>query len=262
MKIALGVEYDGSAFHGWQFQGDVRSVQELLQLALSRVADHDVTVHCAGRTDSGVHATGQVVHFETGAHRSIRSWVLGSNTNLPDDTSISWAKQAPDTFHARFSAIGRHYRYLILNQQFRSALWRKRAVWIHQPLDESRMHIAAQKLVGTYDFSSYRALGCQAKHPVRTIHRLAVKRQGSFVSIEVHANAFLHHMVRNIAGVLIAIGKGEQAVSWAEEVLCLRDRTLGGVTAPPQGLYLTKVDYPAEFDIPESAGAKQINDFN
>ncbi|PUB74123.1 MAG: tRNA pseudouridine(38-40) synthase TruA [gamma proteobacterium symbiont of Ctena orbiculata] len=251
MKIALGVEYDGSAFHGWQFQGDVRSVQESLQHALSRVADHAVTVHCAGRTDCGVHATGQVVHFETDAARSERSWVLGGNVNLPADISIGWAQEVPDSFHARFSALGRRYRYLILNRRYRSAQWRNRAVWIHQPLDESRMHRAAQTLLGNHDFSSYRAMGCQAKHPNRTIHSLDVERVGELISIEVHANAFLHHMVRNIAGVLIAIGKGEQEESWTREVLELRDRTLGGVTAPPQGLYLTKVDYPAEFAIPD-----------
>jgi tRNA pseudouridine38-40 synthase len=249
MRVALGIEYDGTAFHGWQYQGDVRSVQELLQQALSKVADHRISVHCAGRTDTGVHATGQVVHFDTTAVRTDRSWVLGSNVNLPDDISVSWAKQVSDSFHARFSAIGRHYRYLILNRTYRSALWRNRAVWIHHPLDEKTMHKAAQKLVGTHDFSSYRALGCQAKHPVRTVHRLMVSRQDEIVSIDIHANAFLHHMVRNIAGVLLAIGKGEQSVSWTEEVLGLRDRTLGGVTAPPQGLYLTKVDYPEEFEL-------------
>jgi tRNA pseudouridine38-40 synthase len=255
MKIALGVEYDGSAFHGWQYQGDVRSVQELLQQALSRVADHEVTVHCAGRTDCGVHANGQVVHFETDAERSDRSWVLGSNANLPPDISVGWAKEVSEAFHARFSAEARHYRYLILNRRFRSAQWRDRAVWIHQPLDETRMHRAAQALVGTHNFSSYRAMGCQAKHPIRTVHCLQVERMGEFISIDIHANAFLHHMVRNIAGVLIAIGKGEQAVSWAQEVLNLRDRTLGGVTAPPQGLYLTKVDYPGVFEIPDPPGS-------
>ncbi|MEW8385074.1 MAG: tRNA pseudouridine(38-40) synthase TruA [Candidatus Thiodiazotropha taylori] len=247
MRVALGVEYDGTAFHGWQFQGDVRSVQESLQIALSKVADHEVTVHCAGRTDTGVHATGQIVHFDTPSVRTERSWVLGTNVNLPADVSICWAKPMPEDFHARFSAIGRHYRYQILNRTYRSALWRDRAVWIHKPLDEEAMHRAAQSLVGTHDFSSYRALGCQAKHPVRTVHSLSVSRQGEMLSIEVHANAFLHHMVRNIAGVLIAIGKGEQSESWADEILALRDRTLGGVTAPPQGLCLTQVDYPEEF---------------
>ncbi|MCG7897085.1 MAG: tRNA pseudouridine(38-40) synthase TruA [Candidatus Thiodiazotropha lotti] len=247
MRVALGVEYDGTAFHGWQFQGDVRSVQESLQIALSKVADHEVTVHCAGRTDTGVHATGQIVHFDTPSIRTERSWVLGTNVNLPADVSVCWAKQMPEEFHARFSAIGRHYRYLILNRTYRSALWRDRAVWVHKPLDEQVMHRAAQYLVGTHDFSSYRALGCQAKHPVRTMHSLSVTRQGEMLSIDVHANAFLHHMVRNIAGVLIAIGKGEQSESWADEILALRDRTLGGVTAPPQGLCLTQVDYPEEF---------------
>ncbi|MES9833174.1 MAG: tRNA pseudouridine(38-40) synthase TruA [Candidatus Thiodiazotropha sp. DIVDIV] len=249
MRVALGIEYDGTAFHGWQYQGDVRSVQESLQTALSKVADHEVTVHCAGRTDTGVHATGQVVHFETSAVRSERSWILGSNVNLPADVSVSWAQEMPKTFHARFSAVGRHYRYLILNRPYRSALWRNRAVWMHQSLDEVVMHKAAQHLVGTHDFSSYRAIGCQAKHPVRTVHRLTVSRQGEMVSIDIHANAFLHHMVRNIAGVLVAIGKGEQPESWAAEVLALRDRTLGGVTASPQGLCLTKVDYPDEFKL-------------
>lgn len=249
MKIALGVEYDGSAFHGWQYQGDVRSVQEELEQALSRVAAHQVTVHCAGRTDTGVHATGQVVHFETRANRTMRSWILGSNTNLPDDISISWAKEMPENFHARFSAVGRHYRYHIINRPFRSALWRHRAVWVHRPLDVPCMQRAAHSLIGTHDFSSYRALGCQAKHPVRTLHSLKVSQSGEIVTVEVHANAFLHHMVRNIAGVLIAIGKGDQSEDWAREILELRDRTRGGVTAPPHGLCLTQVDYPDEYGL-------------
>ncbi len=249
MKIALGVEYDGSDFHGWQFQGDVRSVQECLEAALSKVADQLVSVHCAGRTDTGVHATGQVVHFETGAMRSSRSWILGSNVNLPDDVSVCWARQVSEDFHARFSAIGRHYHYRILNRNTRSAIWRRRATWIHESLDEEAMHRSAQDLVGTHDFTSYRALACQAKHPVRTIHRLDVSRQGEMISIKIHANAFLHHMVRNIAGVLIAVGKGEQNESWARQILDLQDRTKGGVTAPPQGLCLTHVDYPEQYDL-------------
>ena len=249
MKLALGIEYDGSNFHGWQYQGDVRSVQECLERALSKVADHPVTVHCAGRTDTGVHATGQVVHFETPAVRSTRSWLLGTNVNLPADVAVNWVQEVSEGFHARFSAISRHYEYRILNRPTRSAIWRQRAVWQHHPLDEQVMHEAAQALVGTHDFSSYRALACQAKHPVRTIHRLAVCREGDSVTIQVHANAFLHHMVRNIAGVLMAIGKGEQPVSWAREILELRDRTRGGVTAPPQGLYLTRVEYPGEYQL-------------
>lgn len=247
MKIALGVEYDGTDFHGWQFQGDVRSVQECLERALSKVADHPVTVHCAGRTDTGVHASGQVVHFETDANRTNRSWVLGTNVNLPADVSINWARRMPGDFHARYSAIGRHYRYLILNRATRSALWRARATWIHQPLDERVMHRAAQHLVGTHDFTTYRALACQAKHPVRTIHRLEVTRQGELITLDVHADAFLHHMVRNIAGVLITIGKGEQDESWSREILELQDRTKGGITAAPQGLCLSRVDYPEKY---------------
>ena len=249
MKIALGVEYDGTDFHGWQYQGDVRSVQECLEQALSKVADHPVSVHCAGRTDTGVHATGQVVHFETQSIRSPRSWILGTNVNLPPDVCVNWVKEVPEDFHARFSAIGRHYEYCILNRSTRSAIWRTRAVWQHHSLDHKAMHQAAQALVGTHDFSSYRALACQAKHPVRTIHRLSVEREQDRVIIQVHANAFLHHMVRNIAGVLITIGKGEQPVSWAREILEIRDRTQGGVTAPPQGLYLTQVDYPPEYQL-------------
>ncbi|MDJ0806983.1 MAG: tRNA pseudouridine(38-40) synthase TruA [Gammaproteobacteria bacterium] len=249
MKIALGVEYDGTDFHGWQFQGDVRSVQECLESALSKVADHPVSVHCAGRTDTGVHASGQVVHFETTAHRTARSWVLGANVNLPADASVCWARQMPQDFHARFSAVGRHYHYQILNRGVRSAIWRNRATWVHQPLDAEAMQQAAKYLVGTHDFTSYRALACQAKHPVRTIHRLEVSRRGEVIGIEVHANAFLHHMVRNIAGVLIAIGKGERPETWTREILELQDRTRGGVTAPPQGLCLTGVDYPEEYGL-------------
>jgi tRNA pseudouridine38-40 synthase len=250
LKIALGVEYDGTDFHGWQYQGDVRTVQECLEAALSKVADHPVTVHCAGRTDTGVHATAQVVHFETRAIRSPRSWMLGTNVNLPADACVNWVREVREDFHARFSAFGRHYEYRILNRPTRSAIWRNRAVWQHHPLDHRVMHQAAQALIGTHDFSSYRALACQAKHPVRTIHGLAVTREDDNLIIRVHADAFLHHMVRNIAGVLMTIGKAERPVSWAREILELRDRTQGGVTAPPHGLYLTGVDYPPDYRLP------------
>jgi tRNA pseudouridine38-40 synthase len=247
MRIAMGVEYDGAAFHGWQLQdGDVRTVQGCVQQAVSKVADHPLILHCAGRTDAGVHAEEQVIHFDTGARRPMRSWILGGNVNLPHDVSINWACPVGDDFHARFSAIGRHYRYRILNRPTRSGLWRDRAVWAHRPLDADRMQEAALALVGTHDFTSYRALACQAKSPVRTIHYLRVRREGERIDIEVGANAFLHHMVRNIAGVLLAVGSGERPVDWAREILELRDRTKGGVTAPPQGLYLTRVDYPPD----------------
>lgn len=250
MRIALGVEYDGSGFHGWQIQNGVRTVQAHVEQALSKVANHPVRIHCAGRTDTGVHATGQVVHFETHAVRNMRSWLFGTNVNMPHDINIIWAKEMPDEFHARFSAIGRHYRYVILNRISRSAIQRNRMVWCHYPLNEALMHEAGQHLVGTHDFSSYRALGCQAKSPIKTVHKLQVTRQGDQVTIEIHANAFLHHMVRNIAGVLMTIGRAEQPPAWAEAVLSYKNRALGGITARPQGLYLTNVDYPMAFEIP------------
>jgi len=255
MRLAMGIEYDGSAFHGWQLQkSGVRSVQQVLEQALSTVANHPVRVFCAGRTDTGVHGEGQVIHFDTPSSRPMRGWLLGTNVNLPDDVNVNWVCPVPEHFHARFSATSRSYRYQILNRPTRSAIWRDRAVWIHQPLDAEAMAEAASHLLGTHDFSSYRAVGCQAKSPVRTVSALRVERSDDRVSIEITANAFLHHMVRNIAGVLIAVGKGEQSTDWSRQVLEFRDRTLGGVTAPPQGLYLTAVGYPDEFRLPLSAG--------
>ncbi len=254
MRIALGVEYDGSGFSGWQLQQGTRTVQGELEKALSKVADHPVRVHCAGRTDAGVHAAEQVVHFDTGAVRSSRSWIFGANANLPKDVAVLWATEVPDDFHARFSACRRSYRYVICNRPVRPTFLAWRTTWAYRPLDEARMHRAAQALVGEHDFSSYRAQGCQAKSPVRRIHRLEVSRRGELLFIDVEANAFLHHMVRNIAGVLMAIGSGERPESWAAEVLALRNRTLGGVTAPPSGLYLTAVGYPDTFDLPQRGG--------
>jgi len=247
----VGLEYDGSAFRGWQRQeAGVRTVQGVLEQALSRVADHPVQLHCAGRTDAGVHASAQVVHFDTRAERRERAWVLGANANLPADVSVNWARPVAADFHARFSARSRRYRYRILNRPVRSALYRQQAVWCHWPLDTGRMQQAAQALVGEHDFSSFRALGCQARSPIREITELGIRREGELVILEVQANAFLHHMVRNIAGVLMAIGRGEQPVDWAAEVLARRDRTRGGVTAPAQGLCLIGVGYPAVFELP------------
>jgi tRNA pseudouridine38-40 synthase len=252
MRIALGIEYDGQAFKGWQLQRHaVRTVQGEVERALGVVANHPVRVVCAGRTDTGVHATGQVVHFDTEAERASRNWVLGANVNLPSDVAVHWAERVDDDFHARFSARARAYTYVILNRPTRSSLGSGRTTWVHKPLDAAVMHAAAQALVGTHDFSSYRALGCQAKSPVRTLHEIGVRRQGELVLLSVHANAFLHHMIRNMAGVLIAIGLGDRPESWAADVLALRDRTLGGVTAPPDGLYFERVDYP---DFPSLPG--------
>ena len=249
-RIAMGVEYDGSAFSGWQTQHHARSVQQCLEQAISAVAAHRIRVHCAGRTDAGVHGLGQVVHFDTTAERSERSWVLGTNANLPDDVAVRWARPVSSAFHARFKATGRHYRYLILCRPTRSALWRGRAVWTHRPLDLERMRQAAGPLVGQHDFTSFRALACQAKSPLRTIRYLAFERRDDLIELRVGADGFLHHMVRNLAGVLMAIGRGDAEIGWTSELLALRDRARGGVTAPPQGLYLARVDYPAVFDLP------------
>jgi len=251
MRIALGIEYDGQPFRGWQAQKHgVPTVQTTLEAALSKVAAHPVSTVCAGRTDTGVHGIGQVVHFDTDAVREPRNWLLGSNVNLPPEVSVTWAKPVSQDFHARFSATARSYRYLILNRPCRSALLTGKVTWIHRPLDAQRMHQAAQHLLGTHDFSSYRALGCQAKSPVRTVTAISVQRHHDLIELSLTANAFLHHMVRNIAGVLITIGQEEQPVVWSREVLGLQDRTLGGVTAPPHGLYLNRVVYPDAFGIP------------
>ena len=249
MRIALCVEYDGTSYCGWQIQDHSPSVQAVIERALSAIANHPVQVMAAGRTDTGVHALGQVVHFDTSAERPLRAWLRGANTHLPGDVRIIDAQPVDDDFHARHSALARHYRYLILNRSQAPAVGHDRVTWEPRPLDASRMQLAGQHWLGEHDFSAFRAAACQSRSPWRNLSRLQVVRHGQWVVIDVVANAFLHHMVRNIAGVLIAIGKGEQAETWAEEVLALRDRTLGGVTAPPQGLCLTRVDYPPEFGL-------------
>ncbi len=252
MRYAVGVEYDGTAFHGWQLQDGVRTVQEQLENALAVVANHPVKTQCAGRTDTGVHASGQVVHFDSNSDRTVRNWMLGVNVNLPEDVNINWIKPVPDNFNARFSAISRSYRYVIYNGFTRSSIWRNRAVWERRPLNLNLMQKAAEPLIGTHDFTSFRAVACQAKNPVRTLTRLEITQDGDIFTLELKANAFLYHMVRNIAGVLISVGCGDRPVTWAKDVLAHRDRTLGGITAPPNGLYLTEVGYPPEFEIPET----------
>lgn len=250
MKIAAGIEYRGTRFSGWQRQKHASSIQQHVEDALSVVADHEVTTICAGRTDAGVHAARQVIHFETSARRKIHSWVLGANSNMCRDVSLVWARPVTEDFHARFSAISRYYRYLILNRKYRPGISQGLVSWIHRPLDATLMHRAAQYLVGRHDFTSYRAVACQAATPVRKITRLDVHRREQFVLIEVEADAFLHHMVRNIAGVLIAVGEGEAAPEWAADVLQARDRNAGGVTAPAEGLYLMNVKYPEVYGLP------------
>jgi tRNA pseudouridine38-40 synthase len=250
MRIAIGIEYDGTAYNGWQRQRTGRGVQECLEQALADVADEPVEVTCAGRTDAGVHASGQVAHFDSGAKRSDRGWLLGTNTNLPDDICVTWVRRVADDFHARFSATARRYRYRILNRLVRSALYRRRAWWVHRDLDHLRMHEAAQALLGEHDFSAFRAAGCQASNAVREVTDISVVREGDWLLLDITANAFLQHMVRNIAGTLAAIGSGDQEVGWAARVLDGRDRTRAGMAAPPHGLTLVQVIYPDAFGIP------------
>ncbi len=250
MRYALGIEYDGTAYSGWQALAEAPNVQGQLERALSLVAAHPVEVVCAGRTDAGVHALAQVVHFDTTATRPDRGWVLGANTHLPPDIAVLWACAVPREFHARFSATARRYRYLLFDRRTRSAVWARRTVWSAQSLDVAAMQQAAAMLVGTHDFSSFRAAECQARNAVRTIESLQVKREGALISVEVQANAFLHHMVRNLVGTLQWVGRGEREPGWVAQVLQARDRRQAGVTAPPHGLYFTGVRYPPQFAVP------------
>ena len=253
MRFAMGLEYDGSGFLGWQVQREGRTIQGCVEAAVSRIADHEVRVTCCGRTDTGVHAICQVVHFDSAAIRSERSWVLGVNSQLPAGISALWIRQLDETFHARFTAYSRRYRYLMLNRWIRPALDNSRISWCRRPLDADQMHRAAQQLRGEHDFTSFRALACQARHPVREIQRIEVSRSGNRVEIQVEANGFLYHMVRNIAGSLISIGAGEKPPEWLGEVLRARDRSLAAVTASPAGLYFVGARYPAQYDLPGGA---------
>jgi tRNA pseudouridine38-40 synthase len=248
-RMVLGVEYDGSGFYGWQWQTQHRNIQQVLEQALSKIANHAVTVQCAGRTDTGVHALEQVVHFDTTTTRPLRAWLMGGNSQLPSDVRITWVQDAVGDFHARYSAIARFYRYVILNRPIKSALLREQVTWHSAPLDADKMHHAAQALIGQHDFSSFRAQGCQSKSPWRRMYFIDVYRDDDKVIIDIAANAFLHHMVRNIAGVLMAIGSGKQSAEWTQELLHVKSRQLGGVTAPPDGLYLGSVYYPERYGI-------------
>ncbi len=252
MKIALGIEYAGCNYYGWQRQSISPTIQETLESALSKIANERIKIHCAGRTDTGVHAIQQVVHFETSSQRDLHAWVSGTNTILSKDIAVTWALDVDDDFHARFSAERRTYQYLILNRQARPAIFNGLVTWECRPLDFEIMKQASSCFVGKHDFSSYRAVACQAKSPVRTIHSFEIDRLDDWIVITLCANAFLHHMVRNIAGVLMAIGLNKKEVNWAADVLAARDRTVGGVTAPPDGLYLVDIQYPQRFSIPAS----------
>jgi len=258
-RIALLVEYDGSVFKGWQAQLDpvLPTVQESLERALSRIADHPLRVHCAGRTDTGVHAAGQVVHFDTASVRPLKAWVQGTNTLLPPQVCVRWAGEVPADFHARFSALSRCYRYCISNEPVRPALLGSFLTHWRQPLDAALMHTAGQYLLGEHDFSAYRGQACQSRTPMRRVMALSVRRAGSLVVVDIEANAFLLHMVRNIVGVLLEVGCGRRPPQWAREVLEGRDRTGGAITAPPTGLSLVQVRYPAHFGVPETQGGQQ-----
>lgn len=247
---ALGIEYLGTNYCGWQAQKHCQSVQEKLEQALSFVAATDLSVACAGRTDTGVHALGQVVSFSTEVLRNPKAWVQGANTKLPADIRVVWAQEVAADFHARFSAIARQYRYVIYSRKVRSALLAERVCWELQQLDLTLMQAAAKDFIGEQDFSSFRAAECQAAHAMREVQSLEISRQGDFIIVDIQANAFLHHMVRNIVGTLLQIGRGEKPATWVKELLALKDRTKAAPTAPAEGLYMMNAIYPAEFEIP------------
>ncbi len=255
MRYALGIEYDGRGFHGWQAQRDGQSVQLCLEKALAVVADQPLRVICAGRTDAGVHARCQVVHFDSEADRTERQWVLGLNGNLPATVCVLWVRRVDAEFHARFCAFERRYRYTMLNRWIRPALRAGQVAWCRQPLDAERMHEAAAALLGEHDFSAFRSAGCKARHAVREIRNICVRRIQDDVVLDIAANGFLYHMVRNIAGSLMDIGTGEKPVAWLAELLQAGDRRLAGVTAPPEGLCFIAVRYPDSFALPREVNA-------
>jgi tRNA pseudouridine38-40 synthase len=257
MRIALGVEYDGRPYCGWQSQADGQTVQDTLQRALSQIAGEQpagvpVSITAAGRTDTGVHALEQVVHFDTRAERPLTAWVRGVNALLPDSIAVRWAHPVPDEFHARFSAHGRSYRYLLINRPTRPAILAGKAGWFHAPLDVAAMQAAAQCLLGEHDFSAFRAAQCQAKSPVKHLHQLDIRREGEMLFFDLSADAFLHHMVRNIVGCLVYVGKEKYSPDWLAEVLDSRERRLAAPTFAPDGLYLRRIQYAAKWGLPQS----------
>jgi len=253
MRIALGLEYDGSLFTGWQTQPGATAVQDAVERALRAFAGTDLATICAGRTDAGVHATYQVLHLDTSLDRPLESWVRGVNAHLPPAVAVRWSRVVPPAFHARFSATGRRYDYWLLNDPVRSPLADQRVGWVFRALDAAAMHAAAQQLVGTHDFTSYRAAECQARSPIRELRQCDVQRFGRLIRVRVTANAFLHHMVRNLVGALVYVGLGRQPQDWPAQVLAARDRALAAPTFAADGLYLTHVQYDPAFDLPPAA---------
>lgn len=254
MRIALGVEYLGTNYSGWQSQVNdphVPTIQSQIDRAIALIANHAVTTTCAGRTDAGVHACGQVVHCDVQSMRSAHAWVFGCNRYLPDDVRVLWMRDVPDSFSARNSAVSRHYKYVIYNNSIRPSLLHNYVGWYHNPLDAEKMETAAQTWVGEHDFSSFRAAGCQSRSPVRALKGLTVQRKGDMIFIDIIADAFLYHMVRNMVGVLLQIGCNRKPICWAQEVLVARNRTKASITASPHGLYLANVMYPDALQIPQ-----------
>jgi tRNA pseudouridine38-40 synthase len=251
-RIALSVEYQGADFSGWQKQSGRLTVEGALEKAVSFVANEPIKLHCAGRTDSGVHALNQIVHFDTDAVRDMPQWLMGINSSLPTSIVVHAVTPVPDTFHARFSATARRYVYVIANQAVRSAVLARLVTWHMQPLALDKMKSALPCMIGKHDFSAFRAAGCQANNPVRDVSTLEIHQSGAFIFIEIAANAFLHHMVRNIVGSLLRIGEGLETPEWLSSVLESRNREMAGVTARSDGLYLVNVDYPREFSLPQA----------
>jgi tRNA pseudouridine38-40 synthase len=251
-RVALGVEYMGAGYSGWQRQLSADTVQLRVEDSLARVLQQKVSVSCAGRTDAGVHATAQVVHFDSPVARPLKAFTRGTNTTLPKDVAITWAKSVHDDFHARFSATARRYRYVIYNSALRSGVFNAGVTHVFKNIDAELMHEAAQVLVGKHDFTSYRASHCQSKTPVRSMHHIKVYRLAQFVIVDVKANAFLHHMVRNIVGSLLDVGSGEKPIAYIADVLAMKDRAKASTTAKPNGLYLVAVDYDSRFELPKT----------
>ncbi len=253
MRLALGVEYRGSGFHGWQSQAGGGTVQDALEFALSSIAGQRIATLCAGRTDAGVHATQQVVHFETEGVRPLSAWVRGANAHLPEGVAVRWVVPVADEFHARFSARGRRYRYLLLNRPQRPGLWQGRVGWFHLPLDLAAIQNACGRLLGEHDFSAFRAAGCQAKSPIKIMTHAEVRQQGAMLIFDFEASAFLHHMVRNLVGTLVYVGKGSQEPAWIDALLQMKDRTRAAPTFSPDGLYFRGPVYEPHWGLPDSA---------
>ena len=251
MRIALGSEYDGHEFHGWQSQRDTTTIQATLEAALSKIANEPIALICAGRTDAGVHAIGQVVHFDTRAKRHIDAWIWGTNSYLPHTVRVRWARAVDYRFHARFTAIARRYRYIIHNCPIRPALLSRRVTWHYYPLDVVRMRVGGSYLLGEQDFSSFRSAQCNSKSPLRNVTAFSIERHQDFIMLEIEANAFLHHMVRNIAGSLMKVGSGLREPGWIQEILLAKNRQVAAETAAPDGLYLTRVTYPEPYLFPQ-----------